>query len=220
MRGGAIVYRIALWYPKLVTHIFAICTPYTAPSKRFASLEEMVGGGKVPNFGYQLQLASSELEDTIQSREQIRQLLNGLYGGMTQSGLSAFEVKTGVHLDRLPRLDHTKSVSERMLDFYADQYARNGIHGTLNWYRNREQNFQDELKLEKTTIDVPVLFVAATKDEALPPSMSQTMNKHIPNLTRKSVDTHHWALWEKPEEVNQIIGEWLGNVKKHGESHL
>ncbi|KAL8815557.1 MAG: hypothetical protein Q9223_005319 [Gallowayella weberi] len=195
MRGGAIVYRIALWYPKLVTHIFAICTPYTAPSKRFASLEEMVRGGKVPNFGYQLQLASSELEDTIQSREQIRQLLNGLYGGMTQSGLSAFEVKTGVHLDRLPRLDHTKSVSERMLDFYADQYARNGIHGTF-------------------------LFVAATKDEALPPSMSQTMNKHIPNLTRKSVDTHHWALWEKPEEVNQIIGEWLGNVKKHGESHL
>ncbi|KAL8684731.1 MAG: hypothetical protein Q9224_006163, partial [Gallowayella concinna] len=90
----------------------------------------MVKSGKVPNFGYQLQLASGELEDAIQSRDQIRQLLNALYGGMTPRGLPGFDVKTGVHLDRLPQLNHTKLVSERMLDFYADQYTRNGIHGT------------------------------------------------------------------------------------------
>lgn len=157
------MYRIALWYPELVTHIFTICTPYTAPSKQHAPLEELVKSGKLPNFGYQIQLASGQLEEAIQSRDQIRQLLNSLYGGMTASGLPGFDVKTGVHLDRLAQLDHTKLVSERMLDFYADQYARNGIHSTckcsgtptqvgwqtlmitVNWYRNRKQNFQDEL---------------------------------------------------------------------------
>ncbi|KAL8777016.1 MAG: hypothetical protein Q9213_008045 [Squamulea squamosa] len=159
----------------------------------------MVESGKVSNFGYQLQLASGQIEDAIQSREQIRQLLNGLYGGITPDGLAGFDVKTGVHLDRLPLLKQTRLVDERTLDFYADQYARNGIHGTLNWYRNREQNFKDELGLEKTTIDVPVLFITATKDEALPPSMSRAMDKYIPDLTRKEVDTHHWALWEQPE---------------------
>ncbi len=58
-------------------------------------------------------------------------------------------------------------------------------------------------------IDVPVLFIAATKDEALPPAMSQAMDKYIPELTRKIVGSNHWAMWESPEAVNQIIGEWL-----------
>lgn len=119
-----------MWLPELVTHIFAVCTPYMAPSKSYVSLEEMVKSGRVPNFGYQLQLASSQLEEAIQSRGQIRQLLNALYGGATSNGLPGFDVKTGVQLDRLPQLKHTKLMGERLLDFYADQYAKNGIHGT------------------------------------------------------------------------------------------
>ncbi|CAO1603446.1 hypothetical protein XANCAGTX0491_007032 [Xanthoria calcicola] len=180
----------------------------------------MVKSGRVPNFGYQLQLASGQLEEAIQSRGQIRQLLNALYGGVTSNGLPGFDVKTGVQLDRLPQLKHTKLMSERLLDFYADQYANNGIHGTLNWYRNREQNFKDELSLTNTTIRVPVLFIAATKDEALQPSMSRAMDKHIPHLTRKTVDTHHWALWEKPEAVNEIVREWLEETTTQQKSHL
>ena len=45
-QGGAIVYRIALWYPNLVTSIFAICTPYHAPSKSFTPLETLVQTAK------------------------------------------------------------------------------------------------------------------------------------------------------------------------------
>lgn len=75
-------------------------------------------------------------------------------------------------------------------------------------------------RLTNTTIRVPVLFIAATKDEALPPSMSRAMNKLIPHLTRKTVDTHHWALWEQPEEVNQILREWLEETTTQQKSHL
>ncbi|KAL8925205.1 MAG: hypothetical protein Q9172_002310 [Xanthocarpia lactea] len=218
--GGAIVYRIALWHPELVTQVFTICTPYTAPSNKYASLEDIVKSGRLPNFGYQIQLASGQLEATIESRDQIKQLLNALYGATTSGGLPGFDVKTGVHLDRLPQLGHTKLVNERMLDFYADQYAIHGLHGTLNWYRNREQNFKDELRLEKIMIEVPVLFIAATKDEALPPAMSQAMDKYIPDLTRKIVGSNHWAMWESPEAVNQIIGEWLEDTMVQRKSRL
>lgn len=124
------MYRIALWYPELVSHIVSICTPYTAPSKNFASLKELVNSRKLPNFGYQLQLSSGQLESAIQSREQIKQLLNGLYGGRTSSGEPGFDVEHGIHLDRLPQLNHTPLVSKQMLDIYADLYAKNGIHGT------------------------------------------------------------------------------------------
>ncbi|KAL8855000.1 MAG: hypothetical protein Q9221_000196 [Calogaya cf. arnoldii] len=156
----------------------------------FAPLEELVHSGRVPNFGYQLQLASGHVEEAVQSREQIRQLLNGLYGGTTSSGQPGFDVKDGVDLHRLTQLKHTRLMSERLLNFYADQYAKNGMHGT------------------------------STKDEALPPSMSRSMDKYFQDLTRKTVDTHHWALWEKPEEVNQIIREWLEEYIAKHKSHL
>ncbi len=66
--------------------------------------------------------------------------------------------------------------------------------------------------LEKTTIDIPVLFIQATRDGALPPAMSFNMEKNLPHLTRKEVEANHWALWEAPEEVNGIVKEWLEGV--------
>jgi len=54
-----------------------------------------------------------------------------------------------------------------------------------------------------------VLFVCASNDGALPPSLSQGMEKHFRSLTRGEVEASHWALWEKPGEINRYIGEWL-----------
>ncbi|KAI9877118.1 MAG: hypothetical protein M1830_004742 [Pleopsidium flavum] len=215
--GGAIVYRVALWYPDFVTHLFSVCTPYWVPSKDYKPLEELVKT-RLPNFKYQLQLASGEIEKAISSREQIKQFLNGLYGGRGPNGEVGFIPEQGVLLQNLPKLKPTRLLGEKELDYYADQYARNGLHGTLNWYRNREVNFEEELSLEKTTIDIPVLFIQATRDGALPPFMSVNMDKSLPHLTRKEVDANHWALWEAPEKVNGIIKEWLEGVVFGGKS--
>ena len=86
--------------------------------------------GKLPNFGYQLQLASGRLEEAIRSKEQIKQFLNGMYGGRTPNGQPGFSVTSGVNLEALSQLSPTKLVSQDMLDQYAEQYARNGLHGT------------------------------------------------------------------------------------------
>ena len=111
------------------------------------------------------------------------------------------------------------------LDYYSREYARNGFHSTLNWYRNHKVNFEDELKydqpsklswpllmgrsLKQSTVDIPVLFIAAARDAALPPSMSVKMEQYIPNLTRNEVDTSHWALVEAADQVNDMIKGWL-----------
>ena len=100
------------------------------------------------------------------------------------------------------------------------------IMQTVNWYRTREINFQEELlcdvlyahpisdlandcRLDKVIIEIPTLFIQASKDAALPPDMSVGMEKHFPRLTRREVQTSHWALWERPEQVNNIIEQWL-----------
>jgi len=75
-------------------------------------------------------------------------------------------------------------------------------------------------RLKKDSIDIPVLFIQATKDEALPPAMSAGMEKFIPKLTRRSVETRHWALWEAPEQVNGLVQQWLEDAIQGMKSSL
>ena len=63
--------------------------------------------------------------------------------------------------------------------------------------------------LEVSTIDIPTLFVVTLKDAALPPWMSANMHEYLSKLTRKEVDAGHWALVEKPAEVNTLIKDFL-----------
>ena len=67
-------------------------------------------------------------------------------------------------------------------------------------------------RLERNTIDIPFLFVEATKDAALPPALSEGMENKCTQMTRGSVATGHWALWEAPAEVNEYIRQWLERV--------
>lgn len=65
-----------------------------------------------------------------------------------------------------------------------------------------------------------MLFIQALKDGALPPAMAANMEKDIPNLTRREVDTNHWALWEAPEQINKYVKEWLDGVVFAGKATL
>jgi soluble epoxide hydrolase/lipid-phosphate phosphatase len=51
--------------------------------------------------------------------------------------------------------------------------------------------------------------VQANYDNVLKPEMSKNMGEFLPNLTRGEVDASHWALTQKPEEVNAIVRNWL-----------
>lgn len=75
-------------------------------------------------------------------------------------------------------------------------------------------------RLKKKTIDIPVLFIQATNDAALPPSLSEGMERFVPHLTRREVQAGHWALWQKPGEINAMVGEWLERVVEKRKSNL
>jgi len=44
------------------------------------------------------------------------------------------------------------------------------------------------------------------------------MGAFIPQLTIKQVNTSHWALWEDPQGVNEILSRWLGQFFPEGKS--
>ncbi|GAB1211004.1 hypothetical protein ATERTT37_000114 [Aspergillus terreus] len=208
--GAFLAYRVALWHPDLVTHVFTVCVPYAPPIKTYMPIEEMVA--KItPHFGYQVQFIRGELE-RLRSKEEMKLFLSTLYGGRTADGEFAFDVHDGVLVDKMMRVQPSRLLSEEELDYYASEFARHGLHGPFNWYRTREVNYRDELPILDRRIMAPVLFIQALRDAALPPHLGKGMMKSIPHLAFKQVDTAHWALWERPKEVNEIISWWLEEV--------
>ena len=220
--GGTAVYRIAMYQPALIKAVFVICTPFNPPLPFYTPLKLRVRH-QLPNFGYQLHFTSGEVEDRLRSKSEVSQFLNALYGGSGSGGEHGFDVNTGVKFENLPKLRRTPLLEEAELEYYATEYSRHGLNGPLNWYRTGEVNYLDELDVffdgdtsvdskKRPTVTQPVLFVLATKDQALKPAMAAKMASQIPNLVRKEVEAGHWVLWQRPEEINKILGEWFEGI--------
>ena len=99
--GGATVYRVAQWYPELIAAVFSVATPYSSTSRTFISTEALAKG-KLPNFGYQLQLGSEDgvMERVIgDDRELVAKFLRGMYGGRTSSRRKFMTPENGINLD-------------------------------------------------------------------------------------------------------------------------
>ena len=62
---------------------------------------------------------------------------------------------------------------------------------------------------EAISIKCPVLYVHALADLVVNPEMAKAMVPFVPNLSVKEVEAGHWALWQKPAEVNAFVTEWL-----------
>ncbi|KAF5023985.1 hypothetical protein F66182_3930 [Fusarium sp. NRRL 66182] len=217
--GGFIVWKVAYWYPELIKGVFSVCTPYMPPRETFIPLEDMVKSGRLSNFAYQLQFKGPEVESRLQGQEKVRQFLNALYGGRTPDGELGFSTKEGVLFDNLPQLGHSPLVSKEELDYYVQQYMLKEspeLRGPLNYYRMQELNFRDDKEIAKKShkFDLPALFITATQDAALPPAMSQGMEKSFENLTRGEVDASHWALWQAAESVNEQVAKWADGFLK------
>lgn len=172
------------------------------------------------------------MEERVRSRSEIRQYLSGSFLGRGPEGDVVATAKGDMNWEALPKLGESPLLDKDEMEYYVTEYARHGMNGPLNWYRNREVNFVDDYEFffrrgervgaklldgsgggKRTdvvpTVEQEVLFILAREDEALPPSMSEEMGKYIPRLTRVEADCGHWALWERAAEVNSFVGTWL-----------
>lgn len=101
--------------------------------------------------------------------------------------------------------------------FLADEDAQvlkrciaEGMQPKLNWYRSAIANIDtdDEKDLEPA-MKRPVLYVAGTKDYICVPAMFAEQKALIADLETAELDTSHWTMEEKPDEVNGILEKWF-----------
>jgi soluble epoxide hydrolase/lipid-phosphate phosphatase len=87
--------------------VFSVCTPYTPPHKDYLSLEDLVKGS-LPQFAYQIHLASGEVEKSVNDEESIRQFLKGIFGARGPNGETCFDPNDGVLVDNLPKIGESR----------------------------------------------------------------------------------------------------------------
>ncbi|RSL45856.1 hypothetical protein CEP54_014099 [Fusarium duplospermum] len=215
--GGVAAWRVAMWFPDLVLGLFSIGVPFIPPSSRFLTLEDTTRSGKFTTLRHQLQLRGREIEDSIKDKEEVRQFLNAMFGGTTADGEPGFDVTNGVLFENLAKINQPRIISDDELDYYTSKYFQDGnarLMTPLNWFRTHVLNYFDELRLllKPISFHMPVLFLALTRDEAVTSNMLDGMDRYFENLTRDEVEASRWAIWESPEQVNELVVTWLKNV--------
>ncbi len=98
---------------------------------------------------------------------------------------------------------------EQVMAYFTETYEATGFTGGLNWYRAIPR-MGPIMANAASRIEVPCLYVGAENDVILPPSSANGMEDFITDLEKYTVmDSGHWTQQEKPEEVNQVIIDWL-----------
>lgn len=96
--------------------------------------------------------------------------------------------------------------------------SHNGGYGPpLNWYNCQMGDYNDEdeasIPNERAYVEQPTLLVTCSGDPVAPPGFIEGGTRpFVRNLEVKQVDTGHWLLLEKPDEVNAILKDFFESL--------
>jgi pimeloyl-ACP methyl ester carboxylesterase len=107
-------------------------------------------------------------------------------------------------------------LTDEQLSVYADEFARTGFQGGLQWYRCLTGKFVSELEMfSSRTIDVPACFIAGKSDWGVyqfPGALErmETIACTQWRGTRLVDGAGHWVQQEQPEIVSRLLLEFIG----------
>uniref|UniRef100_A0A6B2LB86 AB hydrolase-1 domain-containing protein n=1 Tax=Arcella intermedia TaxID=1963864 RepID=A0A6B2LB86_9EUKA len=212
--GGALVWRMCLYYPERVLAVASFCTPYTPPKDTYVSIQDIVK--VLPQFAYQLYFQTDQARIEFESNLELF-FKTFLRGAKVKTPVNPppFVYSAGPILPTVPKdLDIHPMLTQQEFNYYVQQYKHSGLKGALNWYRTHKINFEIE-KTKKFNVVIPhkALMVTAGRDVVLPPSMANNMPNLIPNLTMVNIEeANHWILLDYPERCTEVLLNWLATV--------
>lgn len=208
--GGSLVWSMGQWRPERVAGVIGVCTPVKPrpPAPPIAILKKRFGP---EHYFVQFQepdtpekLFATDIERFVRMmfqkpppRERWTSLIPAIYD-------LPGRFKSGKPVDAKRLL-----VSEDVIAVYIDAFKQSGFHGGVNLYRNVDRNWA-LMKDRDEVVRAPSLWVGADLDLFLPPESADGMEKLVPDLEKHVIaDSGHWVMWEKPDELNALIIDWL-----------
>ena len=107
-------------------------------------------------------------------------------------------------------------LTDEELRVYAEEFARNGFQGGLQWYRcGTDPKYKTELQIfSGRTIDVPACFIGGASDWGVYQSpgnlekMRTTVCTHMAGV-HLLAGAGHWVQQEQPEKVSELLLQFL-----------
>jgi pimeloyl-ACP methyl ester carboxylesterase len=214
--GAPTAWSTALNHPDVVTAVGALSVPFTprSPVQPMPAMREMFRG----QFFYQLYFQEPGVAEAEFERDIRTALKKFLIMGAGETDLTSLPMR-GPDDDLLSGLPDPDTLpdwlTEEDLDFYAGEFARSGMRGPLNYYRNHDLTWE-LTEGAATTIAQPAMFMAGEKDGVI--MMAADSLKNMPNhvkdlrLCELIPGIGHWTQQEAPEAVNEGLLKFLAEV--------
>ncbi|KOS61631.1 alpha/beta hydrolase [Lysinibacillus agricola] len=199
--GASVVWSMALLHPERVNKMINLCLPYQVRGERpwIDFMEEAFGDDYYfVHFNKQPGVADAVLD------ENAAQFLRNLYrkNVPSQGSVEGMEM---INLAKATQPLGEPVMSDDDLSVYITAFNKTGFTPSINWYRNLNRNW-NLLGDSSPILHQPTLMIYGEKD-IIPPLPN--IKDFVPNIDIKSLNTGHWIQEERPEELNQMILEWL-----------
>lgn len=189
--GASVAYGIAMHRPDLVTKLVIANGVHPVPFQRALA----AGGAQTDASQYITQLRREGSENVLAADDHAR-LLKLFSAQMDLDWLTP---------DRRAA--------------YLTEWSRPGrLRAMINWYRASPLIVppkgtaapMPDLPLDRLQVPVPHLLIWGEQDTALLPASTEGLEDFAPDLTRIALpDADHWLIHQKPDEIAQILQEWL-----------
>lgn len=199
--GASVVWSMALLHPERVRKMINLCLPYQVRGEKpwIDFLEEIFGEDYYfVHFNNQPGVADAILDENVE------QFIRNLYRKNTPAQ-GPGEGMEMIHLAKATKPLGDAVMSDEDLSVYISGFNKTGFTPSINWYRNLNRNWH-LLADVSPILHQPTLMVYGEKD-SIPPLPN--IKDFVPNIDIKSLDAGHWIQEERPEELNQMILEWL-----------
>jgi pimeloyl-ACP methyl ester carboxylesterase len=184
--GALITWHLALTHPERFERIIALNVPFRPrgsikPTAMFRATPD-------GRFNYILAFQPEGVAEAQMERD-----LKGSLGTMMRG--------IGATPDAIPESD---------LQVFVDAFAKGGLRGPINYYRNFDWNWESTPELAGRKVEQPALMIMAENDPVLPPSMADGIEQNVPNVKKVLIrDCGHWTQQERAREVNEAVVEFL-----------
>lgn len=215
--GATIAANSALLKPEVFRAVGLLSVPYTPrggprPGEVFARM----GGDEEFYVSYFQEPGRAEAE----IEPDVRGWLAGFYAALSADTMPApgapdphFVAKGGTLRERFPAGRLPSWLDEGELDFYAGEFERTGLTGALNRYRNMDRDWEDLAAYDGAPITQPSLFAGGSLD-ASTTWLADAIEAYpitLPGLVSSRLldGCGHWIQQERPDEINDLLIEWL-----------
>ena len=215
--GAPTAWSCALNHPDKVSAVGALSVPFRprGDSPPLATLKAIFKD----RFFYQLYFQEPGKAETELEKDPaltIRKFYHMASGEMNTSLLSEKPADADLLSDLPdPGTEMGPWISEEDVSFYANEFRQSGFRGPLSYYRNMDLTWE-LTKDSPRQISQPALFVAGERDGVILMAADalKELDKHVTDLRVNKLipKIGHWTQQEAPEEVNQVLIQFLEEI--------